>query len=68
MMTLETTGNVRSSSETNFSPRKETKKMRCIAETVAEEALEGATLKDMLKDQGPLLVWSLLEFKYNYVR
>ena len=54
-MTLETTGNVRSSSETNFSPRKETKKMRCVAETVAEEALEGATLKDMLKDQGPLL-------------
>ena len=54
-MTLETTGNVRRSSEANFSPRKETKKMRCVAETVAEEALEGATLKDMLKDQGPLL-------------
>ena len=49
---LETTGNVRKLDDTEFSPRKETKKLRGIPETEAEDALDTNVLKDLLKDHG----------------
>ena len=42
---LEATGNVRKLDDTDFSPRKETKKLRGIPETEAENALKERSTK-----------------------
>ena len=55
MTGLETTGNVWKLEDTDFSPRKETKKLCVIPETQAENALDASVLKDLLKDQGAVL-------------
>ena len=55
MTGLETTGNTRKLEDTDFSPRKETKKLCMVSETEAEKALDASVIKELLKDQGPLL-------------
>ena len=52
---LETTGNPRKLDDTDFSPRKETKKLCVVSETEAESALDASVIKELLKDQGRLL-------------
>ena len=49
---LEKTGTARKFDETEFSPRKDTKKLRGITETEAEDALATNVLVDLLKDHG----------------
>ena len=48
-------GVTRTISETNFSPRKESKRQRNLSEPDAENALESVELKAMLTDQRPVL-------------
>ena len=52
---LATTGIARSLDDTDFSPRKETKKLRVVSDADAESALDASVIKDLIKDQGHVL-------------
>ena len=49
MTGLETTGNTRKLEDTDFSPRKETKKLCMVSETEAEKALDARVIKELLR-------------------